>query len=165
MTYRQLTLKRGVYDLKKWGKDVRIFFTSPMNLITGSFPAFKIDSCLGIMKGCAKDTETDFEIICITLITLMAQCIKDNNDMKLHYTFLTEEFLPEMWKDRKGIELKRQRKLENLAKLLDKDERYQEAHVIRIIVKPHLEEMNRKWTNMTALEKFKSCFHNFLYKL
>ena len=52
-----------------------------------------------------------------------------------------------------------QRKLENLVKLLDNDERYQEAHVIRIIIKPHLEEMNRrKWTNMTAMEKLKSLF-------
>ena len=74
------------------------------------------------------------------------------------YIFLTKEVLPEMWKDRKGIELKRQRKLEDLANLLDKDGRYQEAHVVRIIVKPYLEEMNRKWTNMTTQEKFKSLF-------
>ena len=59
---------------------------------------------------------------------------------------------------RKEIGLKRQRKLEDLANLLDNDGGYQEAHVIRIIVKPHLERMNRKWINMTALEKFKSLF-------
>ena len=106
-------------------------------------------------------SDIDLEICCISFISLMVQSIKKENRELINkpiYTFLTKEVLPEMWKDRKEIELKRQRKLESLAKLLDKDERYQEAHVIRIIIKPHLEEMNRKWANMTALEKVKSLF-------
>ena len=161
MTTRQLSLIRSVYDTKKDSKDALKFVSFILNLtnlMKSSFHDFKNDFYRGIMMIESMGTETDFEITCIIFITLMVQRIKDNNDMKLHYTFLTEKLLPEMWKDREGIEIKRQRKLEYLAKLLDKNERYQEAHIIRIIVKPYLEEMNRKWTNMTAQEKFRSLF-------
>ena len=105
-------------------------------------------------------SDIEFEIECVSYISSIVQYFKDMVLIKesVSYKFLTREILPEMWRSRKGIELKRQRKLENLANLLDSDKRYQEAHVIRIIVKPHLERVNRKWTNMTALEKFKSLF-------
>ena len=160
MTARQLSLKRSVYDcIKENIKDVFEFVSflmNLMNLMKFSLRDFKNELCRSIMIAGSMDTETDFEITCIYMITIMVQSIKDNNDMKPYYTFFTKEVLPVMWKDRKGIELKRQ--LEHLAKLLDKNERYQEAHIIRIIVKPYLEEMNRKWTNMTAQEKFRSLF-------
>ena len=106
-------------------------------------------------------SDINFEIYCVSYISSFVQYMKKKEIMDIDnpiYTFLTQEVLPEMWRSRKEIELKRQRKLEDLANLLDKGGRYQEAHIIRIIVKPYLEEMNRKWINMTALEKFKSLF-------
>ena len=106
-------------------------------------------------------SDIGFEMFYVSCISSIVKYSKGSRDFMCNdytYTFLTKEVLPEMWRSRKEIELKRQRKLEDLANLLDNVGRYQEAHVIRIIVKPHLERMNRKWTNMTALEKFKSLF-------
>ena len=126
-----------------------------------SLPVFKEDlhsSVMYIVKVVPSNIE--FEIICISFISSIVKYSmgRDFIMMSLPYTFFTKEILPEMWRSRKEIELKRQRKLEDLANLLDNDGRYQDAHVIRIIVKPHLERVNRKWTNMTALKKFKSLF-------
>ena len=165
MTDRQLSLKRRVYDFKKecMGTLIRDFRISLlgtlMQMVLYNLSSFKEELYNGIMylvKEASSDIE--FEMYCITFITSIVQYTKniDRFLIELPYTFLTKEVLPEMWRSRKEIELKRQRKLENLANLLDNDGRYQEAHVIRIIVKPHLERMNRKWANMTTLEKFKS---------
>ena len=167
---RRLALKRSVYDFKKKGmKNVILRNRALLSYITicmlfrNSLPVFKEVLYNGIMNWTKEGTPSDieFEMLCVTFITLIVQYVKNVKRIFIdphYYTFLTEEVLPEMWRSRKEIELKRQRKPEKLANLLDNDERYQEAHVIRIIVKPHLERMNRKWTNMTALERFKSLF-------
>ena len=176
MATRQLLLKRGVYDTKKKFKEVKygdLFMDdTPLSfkevlfigVICSATVSFGIgDKIIDYLDSNGKEEEElmdiGFEICCVSYMSSLVQYIKKENRELINkplYTFLTKEVLPEMWKDRKEIELRRQRKLENLSKLLDKDERYQEAHIIRIIVKPYLEEMNRKWTNMTALEKFKS---------
>ena len=166
MTTRQLSSKRSIYTYKKENRKIIIRnYGAPfidILTITGIFsslPAFEEDLYNNIMNY-AKEIPSDieFEMFCVTFITSIVLYLKNKDFARLPYTFLTKKVLPEMWRSRKEIELKRQYKLESLANLLDNDGRYQEAHVIRIIVKPHLERMNRKWTNMTALEKFKSLF-------
>ena len=151
MTTRQLSLKRSVYDFKKEGMKNVILMNRDLLAC--------VEDYKGIMNSIEEDTPSDIKLekYCIIFVTLTVQHVRGRYFIgsQYQYTFLTKEFLPEMWRSRKEIELKRQRKLENLANLLDNGERYQEAHAIRIIIKPHLERMNRKWTN-TALKKLKS---------
>lgn len=66
--------------------------------------------------------------------------------------------LPALWKDHIAIEQKKQRKLNFLSDELDKVGRYMEAHVVRIIVKPYIRDLNFKWGNMSALDKFKAAY-------
>ena len=179
MATRQLTLKRTIYDSKKNIKrglpifidDIlmnmcfngppdfkRIFYKHIMH-IAKEIDEYPWDHTVMFWVSDSVPSDIEFEIDCVNYISTIVNYFKGRelkNRQPLNYTFLKKEVLPEMWRSRKEIELKRQRKLEDLANLLDNDGRYQEAHVIRIIVKPHHERMNRKWTNMTALEKFKS---------
>ena len=156
MTTRQLTLKRDVKFLTRI-KDLRKIAKWSIFLMHDDLYKFK-NELYGDINLFNEQTEMEFEINLCTSMVLIAQSFKGIYRFIPHYTFLTKEALLTMWKDRKGIELKRQRKLERIAILLDKNERYQEAYVIRIIVKPYLKELNKKWTNMTAQEKFKSLF-------
>ena len=52
--------------------------------------------------------------------------------------------LPALWRDHMAIERQ---------KVLDEAGRHLEAHVVRIIVKPYIRDLNLKWQNMTALDK------------
>ena len=61
-----------------------------------------------------------------------------------------------MCKDRRAMEVKRQHKLEKLAKMFVCERRFVESFVIRNIVTPYLEKFNRTWANMKAIDKFKS---------
>ena len=153
MATRQLSLKRNVYDLKKGGFEKMILSDTKCRMLFYNYLIPMVVPQEGELS------DIDFEICCVAFILLWVKNMKKEGVRAMGcpiYTFLAQGVLPEMWRSRKGIELKRQRKLEDLANLLDNDERYQEAHVIRIIVKPYLEEMNRGWTNMTAMGKFKS---------
>ena len=69
------------------------------------------------------------------------------------YKQVRHQILPALWKNHKAIERKKQKKLTFLANEMDKAGRYVEAHVVRIIVKPYIRDMNLKWSKMTALEK------------
>ena len=64
--------------------------------------------------------------------------------------------LPVLWKDHKAIERKKQRKLTFLANELNNVGRLAEAHVVRIIVKPYIRDLNKKWSKMTATDKLKA---------
>ena len=72
------------------------------------------------------------------------------------YKQIRYEILPIPWKNHKAIERKKQRKLTFLANELGNVGRLVEAHVVRTIVKPHIRDMNRKWSRMTALRKLKA---------
>lgn len=71
------------------------------------------------------------------------------------YKLLRYTVLPTLQKDRRRIEEKKQKKLDFLAKILDEAERHTEAHVVRIIDKPCIEELNIRWKNMSAIERIK----------
>ena len=62
-------------------------------------------------------------------------------------------FLPALWKDHRAIERKKQNKLIFLAEVLDEAGRHTEAHVVRIIIKPYIRDLNFKWQNMTDFDK------------
>ena len=64
--------------------------------------------------------------------------------------------LPALWKDHRTIEPKKQRKLTFLANKLHNDGRIYEAHIVRTVIKPYIREMNKKWSKMTAVEKFQT---------
>ena len=66
------------------------------------------------------------------------------------------EILPVLWKDHKAIERKKQRRLTFLANELSNVGRHVEGHVVRIIVKPYIRDLNKKWSKLTALEKLKT---------
>ena len=66
------------------------------------------------------------------------------------------EILPVLWKDHKAIEHKKQRKLTFLANELDNVGRHVEGHIVRIIVKPYIRDLNKKWSKMTATDKLKA---------
>lgn len=61
--------------------------------------------------------------------------------------------LPAVWKNHKRIEQKKQRKLDFVAEVLNESGRHTEAHVVRIIVKPTIERMNKHWKNMSIRDK------------
>ena len=67
------------------------------------------------------------------------------------------EILPVLWKNRRAVERKKQKKLTFLADELEKAGRVVEAHVVRTIVKPHIRDMNLKWSKMTAVDKLRTC--------
>ena len=69
------------------------------------------------------------------------------------YKQIRYQILPALWKNHKAIERKKQEKLTFLANEMDKAGRYVEAHVVRIIVKPYIRDMNLKWSKMTAVGK------------
>lgn len=72
------------------------------------------------------------------------------------YKLIRYKILPALKKNHKNIEKDKQKKLTFLANQLDKVGRKGEAHVVRIIVKPYIYELNSKWREMTAMEKFKT---------
>ena len=69
----------------------------------------------------------------------------------LRYTLL-----PFLQKDRVRIERKKEKRLSFLAEILDKLGRLMEVHMVRVIVKPNIRNLNLKWKNMPALEKAKT---------
>ena len=54
------------------------------------------------------------------------------------------------------IERKKEKRLSFLAEILDELGRHMEVHVVRVIVKPNIRNLNLKWKNMPALEKAKT---------
>ena len=65
------------------------------------------------------------------------------------------KILPIIWKDHRAIGLKKQRKLTFLANKLHGAGRIVKAHIVRTIVKPYIRDLNKKWSEMTTLEKLK----------
>ena len=80
------------------------------------------------------------------------------------YKQIRYEILPVLWKDHKAIERKKQRKLTFLANELDNVGRHVEGHVVRIIVKPYIRDLNKKWSKMTATGKLKAVVWDVLNK-
>ena len=72
------------------------------------------------------------------------------------YKEIRYKLLPVFWKDHKAIERKKQRKLTFLANELDNVGRHVEGHIVRIIVKPYIRGLNKKWSKMTATGKLKA---------
>ena len=72
------------------------------------------------------------------------------------YKLIRHQILPVLKKNHKNIEQDKQKKLSFLANQLEKAGRKGEAHVVRIIVKPYIYELNSKWREMTAMEKLKT---------
>lgn len=72
------------------------------------------------------------------------------------YKHLRYVVLPVLWKDHVAIERRKQRKLSFLAEVLDEAGRHAEAHLVKIIVKPYIRDLNLKWRNMSALDKVKA---------
>ena len=64
--------------------------------------------------------------------------------------------VPALKKDHKKIAKHEQKMLSFLANEMHKAGRQTEAHVVRIIVKPYLQQARKKWTEMTAMQKFKT---------
>ena len=60
------------------------------------------------------------------------------------YKQIRYQILPALWKDHTAIERKKQNKLNFLAEVLDESDRHTEAHVVRIIVKPYIRDLNLK---------------------
>ena len=69
------------------------------------------------------------------------------------YKQIRYEILPVLWTNHRAVERKKQKKLTFLANELEKAGRHVEAHVVRVIVKPNIRDMNLKWSKMNALEK------------
>ena len=69
------------------------------------------------------------------------------------YVFLKKIVVPALKKDHRKVVKHEQRMLSFLANEMDKAGRGVEAHVVRVIVKPHLKEMKKDWEEMT--QKFK----------
>lgn len=69
------------------------------------------------------------------------------------YKDIRYKILPVLNKNHRAIERKKQKKLTFLVKELNRVGRYVEAHVIRVIVKPCIRDLNLKWRRMTALDK------------
>ena len=66
------------------------------------------------------------------------------------------KILPIIWKDHKAIEIKKEEhKLTFLANELHGAGRIVEAHIVRTVVKPYIRDLNKKWSEMTTLEKLK----------
>ena len=64
--------------------------------------------------------------------------------------------LPVLWKDHRAIERKKQKKLSFLANEFDNAGRHVEGHIVRMIVKPYIRDLNREWSKMTAVDKLKT---------
>ena len=60
-----------------------------------------------------------------------------------------------LWKNHRGIERKKQKKLTFLANEFDKVARTVEAHVVHTIVKPYVRYMNLGWGKMSLVKKLK----------
>ena len=73
------------------------------------------------------------------------------------YKQIRYEILPVLWKNRRAVERRKQVKLTLLADELEKAGRVAEAHVVRTIVKPHIRDMNLKWSKMTPVDKLRTC--------
>ena len=69
------------------------------------------------------------------------------------YKHIRYVVLPMLWKNHRTIERQKQKKLVFLANELHNDGRVVEAHIVRTIVKPYIRDLNRKWSQMTALDK------------
>lgn len=69
------------------------------------------------------------------------------------YKDIRYKILPVLWKNHRAVERKKQKKLCFLANEFDKNGRRVEAHIVRTIVKPHIRDMNLKWSKMRAVDK------------
>ena len=72
------------------------------------------------------------------------------------YKEIRYRLLPVLWRDHRAIERKKQRKLTFLANELGNAGRHVEGHIVRTIVKPYIRDLNRKWSQMTAIDKLKT---------
>ena len=73
------------------------------------------------------------------------------------YKEIKYKILPVLWKNRKAIERKKQKKLTFLSRELYNARRYTEALIVRTIVKPCIRDMNMKWSKMKAEQKLEAC--------
>ena len=73
------------------------------------------------------------------------------------YKTITYVILPVLLRDHKTIERREQVKLTLLADELEKAGQVVEAHIVQTIVKPHIRDMNLKWSKMTAVDKLRTC--------
>ena len=64
--------------------------------------------------------------------------------------------LPVLRRDHKAVERKKQKKLSFLANELSNAGQHVQGHIVRMIVKPYIRDLNRKWAKMTALDKLKT---------
>ena len=58
-----------------------------------------------------------------------------------------------LWKNHRTTERQKQKKLTFLTNELHNDGRVVEAHIVRTVVKPYIRDLNREWSQMTALDK------------
>ena len=72
------------------------------------------------------------------------------------YKEIRYKLLPVLWKHHKAIVRKKQRKLTFLANELDNVGRLVEAHVVRIIVKPYIRDLNKKMVGNDCIGKIKN---------
>ena len=77
------------------------------------------------------------------------------------YRVIHKIVLPLLNRDHKKVEKDKQKKLLFLANKLEKVRRITEAHVVRIIVKPHLQELGLEWSGMMVMEKFRTVIKPF----
>ena len=74
----------------------------------------------------------------------------------LSYIILKTIIVPTLKKDHKKFTKHEQKMLSFLANEMHKAGRQTEGHVVRIIVKPYLQQARKKWTEMTAMQKFRT---------
>ena len=72
------------------------------------------------------------------------------------YKIIKHHVLPVLWKNHAMIERKKQKKLTFLANELDNGGQYIKAHIVRVIVKPYIRDMNLKWSKMTCVQKLET---------
>ena len=72
------------------------------------------------------------------------------------YKTIKHQVLPVLWKNHTMIERKKQKKLTFLANELDNGGQHIKAHIVRVIVKPYIRDMNLEWSKMTCVQKLES---------
>ena len=77
------------------------------------------------------------------------------------YIFLKKIVVPALKKDHGKAVKHEQKMLAFLAYEMDKAGRHVEAHVVRIVVKPHLKEMKKDWEKMTPVQKYVAAERKF----
>ena len=131
-------------------------------------------NCLEVRRGRDYRESTNFQEAVLYLIFNLCELNPTNRVGKISHEFLKLSFfeepdqrrgiykpikhtlLPVLRKDHKMIERKKKKKSSFLANELSKAGRHVEGHIVRMIVKPYIRDLNRNWAKMTALDKLKA---------